>query len=122
MRRAHWPSRNPVFSRQHRDRMFHGFCLGVTGLSILALMVLLAAIGYLGWRYLSWDLLDSFASRKPENAGVKAALWGTIWICIVCALTRRLTLGGPRTDAILKLLRESSKRSGLVLLQPRRVP
>ncbi len=78
---------NPVFSRQHRDRMFHGFCLGVTGLSILALMVLLAAIGYLGWRYLSWDLLDSFASRKPENAGVKAALWGTIWICIVCALT-----------------------------------
>jgi phosphate transport system permease protein len=74
-------------SGRNRDRAFHAFCLSVTGLSVLALVLLLSAIGYLGWRYLSWDLLTSFASRDPEKAGVRAALWGTIWICIVCACT-----------------------------------
>ena len=74
-------------SRQGRDRIFHTFCLLVTGVSVLALVVMLSAIGYLGWEYLSWDLLSNYASRNPDKAGVKAALWGTVWISIVCGLT-----------------------------------
>ncbi|MCH2149815.1 MAG: hypothetical protein MK095_10325, partial [Phycisphaerales bacterium] len=48
-------------NRQRRDRIFHAFCFSVTGLSVLSLIILLSAIGYLGWKYLSWDLLTSYA-------------------------------------------------------------
>ena len=29
---------------------------------------------------LSWDFINSFPSRKPEQAGIKAALFGTLWL------------------------------------------
>ena len=96
------------FSRQIRDRIFHGFCLGVTGLSVLTLLIMMSAIGYLGWKYLSWDLVTSFASRDPEKAGVKAALWGTIWICLLCAF-----VAIPIGTATALYLEEYSKKGRL---------
>ncbi len=95
-------------NRQRRDRMFHAFCFSVTGLSVLSLVILLSAIGYLGWEYLSWDLLTSYASRDPEKAGVKAALWGTIFISIVCGLTAI-----PIGTATALYLEEYSKKGKL---------
>lgn len=44
--------------------------------------------------------------------------------CIVCALSRRLSLDSPRSEPVIKLLRDglggSNKRVGLVLLEPLR--
>ena len=51
-----------------------------TSLGIAALAVLFADIMREGVGRLGWDFIDSFPSRKPENAGIKAALWGTIWM------------------------------------------
>jgi phosphate transport system permease protein len=72
--------------RRTMDRMFKLFAALVTCLSLVALMVLLGSVMYLGWEYLSWDLLSNYASRVPEKAGIRAALAGTIWICVICAV------------------------------------
>ncbi|WP_019242574.1 MULTISPECIES: phosphate ABC transporter permease PstA [Bacillus] len=53
------------------------------GLVILSL--LLYRIFSQGIRHLDLDFLNSFASRKPEEAGVKAAFIGTIWLMAVVA-------------------------------------
>lgn len=97
-----------VFSRQIRDRIFHGFCISVTSFSVLTLVIMMSAIGYLGWKYLSWDLVTSFASRDAEKAGVKAALWGTIWICLLCAF-----FAIPIGTATALYLEEYSKKGRL---------
>src|SRR3989304_3454764 len=56
------------------------FCLGTTGLAIAALALLLVGVTREGIGRVSWDFVNSFPSRKPEEAGIKAALWGTIWM------------------------------------------
>ena len=38
-----------------------------------------------GIGYLNADFLQNFASRKPEDAGIKAAFVGTIWLMAVVA-------------------------------------
>ncbi|HYE02239.1 MAG TPA: PstA family ABC transporter permease, partial [Phycisphaerales bacterium] len=35
-------------------------------------------------KHLDAGFLTSFPSRKPAEAGIKAALWGTVWLCAVC--------------------------------------
>jgi phosphate transport system permease protein len=69
-----------------KNRAFTSLCLFATSLSLLALAVLLAAMLVKGWGHLDWDFLTHYASRKPEKAGLKAALWGSIWICAVCGI------------------------------------
>ncbi|MBC8201061.1 MAG: phosphate ABC transporter permease PstA [Planctomycetes bacterium] len=73
--------------KQLLNKLFVAFCVLVTLLSVLALVVLLVTIAKQGWVHLDWDLLTSYASRHPEKAGVKAALWGTVWLCSICTIT-----------------------------------
>jgi len=73
--------------KQVLNKLFVSFCVFVTLLSISALAVLLITIAKQGWAHLDLDLLTSYASRHPEKAGVKAALWGTVWLCTICVLT-----------------------------------
>ncbi len=73
--------------RVWQNRVFYTICIVATGLSLVALAVLLIAMLTTGWSHLDWDFLTSYASRKPEKAGIKAALWGTIWVCVTCGLT-----------------------------------
>jgi len=72
--------------RRVMDGAFKFFAISVTCLSVVALGLLLTSVLYLGWEYLSWDLVTNYASRLPEKAGIRAALAGTIWICVICAL------------------------------------
>jgi len=67
--------------------LFATFCVIVTSLSVAALFTLIITIGIQGWHHLDIDLLQSYASRFPEKAGVKAAVWGTIWLCGICVFT-----------------------------------
>ncbi len=55
-------------------------CLAATGVAIAALAVLLVKVTDQGIGRVSWDFINSFPSRKPEEAGIKAALYGTIWL------------------------------------------
>lgn len=72
-------------SRIFVNRAFLWACLVATNLAVVALALLLISIFAKGWGSLNWDFLTNFASRKPESAGIKAPLWGSVWVCGVCA-------------------------------------
>ena len=69
------------------NRIFLSICLCITSISVIALTVLLLSIFIKGWHFLGWDYFTSSPSRKPEESGIWAAFWGTLWILIVCAAT-----------------------------------
>ena len=66
--------------RQIKGQVFHVLCL----VSILIGVGMLAALLYNiisdGITRVSWDFLNSFPSRHPEQAGIKAALLGSIYV------------------------------------------
>lgn len=72
-------------SRARKERLFVAVCIVGASMSVLVLAALLGAILYQGASHLSWEFLNSYASRRPSQAGIKAALWGTIWLLFVCA-------------------------------------
>ncbi|MBH60796.1 MAG: phosphate ABC transporter, permease protein PstA [Dehalococcoidia bacterium] len=39
-----------------------------------------------GWKWFDWQFINSYPSRKPEIAGIKAALFGTVWVMSITAL------------------------------------
>ncbi len=57
-----------------------------TAFGVLSLAVLLFIVFKDGIGGLDWNFLTSFPSRNPENAGVKAALLGTLWVMSFTAL------------------------------------
>ncbi|MDZ5783706.1 phosphate ABC transporter permease PstA [Marinococcus luteus] len=67
------------------NKAFKGLCFGAMAFSVLMLIVLLIRILTQGIGFLSWDLIVNFASRNAEDAGMLAALAGTIWLMIVAA-------------------------------------
>ncbi len=75
----------PRRGRGVRDRIFLGICIAATLASIVVLLTLLGSIFRDGWHFLSWEFLENFPSRKPEKAGIKSALWGSIWLACVAA-------------------------------------
>ena len=65
---------------------FRWVTAGAALVSILLLALLLFDVARDGLRLLSWDFLTSFPSRFPEQAGFKAALWGSIFVIGFTAL------------------------------------
>jgi phosphate transport system permease protein len=53
---------------------------------ILMLVVLLWDVLSDGLKWLDWDFLTSFPSRKAEKSGIKAAIAGTLWLMSMTAL------------------------------------
>lgn len=67
-------------ARKLRGRVFEVVSLAATLVAILVLLVLLADVFRRGAGALSWDFINSFPSRFPEQAGIKSALIGTMWL------------------------------------------
>ena len=66
---------------------FGALMLGAIGISVLALLTLLFDVARDGISHLSWDFLTSFPSRIiPENSGIQSAIYGTLWLMVVCAV------------------------------------
>jgi len=72
--------------RKLAGRLFAAVCAAATLVGVLSLVVLLGDLALDGFPRLSLDFLDSFASRFPERAGVKAALAGSVWILGLTAI------------------------------------
>ncbi|TMN22663.1 phosphate ABC transporter permease PstA [Lentibacillus cibarius] len=70
-----------IISNRVMRQMF--FLASVFGIVVLA--VLLYRIFSEGLPYLDWRFLTSFASRFPEEAGIKAAIAGSVWLMAVTA-------------------------------------
>lgn len=72
---------NRVFKSQIMRQVF----FLATAFGIVVLAVLLYRIFSEGLPYLDWEFLTSFASRFPEEAGIKAAIAGSLWLMAVTA-------------------------------------
>jgi phosphate transport system permease protein len=68
-----------------RERGFRGLLLACLGLSILLLGVLLYDVAHDGLHRVSLDFITSYPSSVAANAGVRAALLGTVWLMVVVA-------------------------------------
>ncbi|WP_142827821.1 phosphate ABC transporter permease PstA [Planococcus soli] len=69
------------------NAIFKYIFLAATLLALLALVILLFRIVSQGAGNLSIDFLTNFASRFPDQAGIKAALIGSLWLMMVVAPT-----------------------------------
>lgn len=74
------PASRLLRARKRRGRLFEVLSLIATLVGILALLILLTDILSRGLGALNWDFISSFPSRFPEQAGIKSALWGSIWL------------------------------------------
>jgi len=72
--------RRRLLARKSTGMGFAVLCVAATLLALAALAALLMDVTSQGIGRVSWDFINSFPSRKPEEAGIKAALWGTIWM------------------------------------------
>lgn len=72
--------------RHLKSKIFKVTCAGVTwfGVGLLALLIFQVTSDGLAW--LSWDLLNNFPSRFPHKAGIKSALFGTLWLISITAM------------------------------------
>ena len=67
-------------------RLFKSICLGFTLFAVGVLGILIFQVGADGLPWLDWKFLNNFPSRFPERAGVKSALYGTLWVVSLTAL------------------------------------
>lgn len=72
-------------SRKTVNLVFKGIFFLATLVALLTLAVLIYRILSQGMGYLSLDFFMNFASRFPEQAGIKAALIGSLWLMAVVA-------------------------------------
>lgn len=78
-------SRNRVL-RTRMDVLGRVVLQAVTASAVLLLALLLFELTRQGWARLDYQFLTSFPSRVPANAGIKAALLGSIWLIGLTAL------------------------------------
>ncbi|MDT8341781.1 MAG: phosphate ABC transporter permease PstA [Longimicrobiales bacterium] len=71
--------------RHRRGAIFKGVGLAATLVGVVALGVLMVDILRDGVGELDLAFLTSFQSRFPERAGIKAALYGSVWILVLTA-------------------------------------
>lgn len=66
-----------------KDKSFQVAGLTATWFGIIVLAVFIGFVVYQGGQHLSWDFVTSLPSRFAEQAGIKTAWAGTVWIMIL---------------------------------------
>jgi phosphate transport system permease protein len=74
------PFRHRLAFRKGFGTAFYFVFLAAVLVGIIGLVALLAQVLVQGLPWLSWHFLSDFPSRHPEEAGLKSALFGTIWL------------------------------------------
>ena len=72
--------------RKWMGRAFHALCLLSVGIALGMLAVLLVYLLIQGATRIDWSFLNSFASRHADQAGIKAAMLGSIYVVIVAGV------------------------------------
>ena len=73
-------------SRIRRDRRFLALLALSVAIGVASLVTLLVDTLLDGVPRLSWAFLNEFPSRFAERAGIKPALYGSLWLIAVCTL------------------------------------
>ena len=72
--------------RKWQGRAFYFLCLMAILIALGALALLLGYIGIKGLSHLDWGFLTSFPSRNPDQAGIKGALVGSIYLVVIAGV------------------------------------
>ena len=75
-----------LVARRRRGKVFQYLCLSATLVGVVTLVVLLADVLIDGVAWLTPTFFTEFPSRIPARAGIKSALYGTVWLMGLCAL------------------------------------
>ncbi len=94
--------------RNRRALLFRRMCQAVTWMSVLVLVILIAHVGSEGLHWLNWNFVASFPSRFAEKAGIKAGIFGTLWLIGLTAV-----IAVPLGVAAAIYLEEYSRKSRL---------
>lgn len=80
--------------RKRFGQIIYFLLLSSVLIGIAGLLILLARVLFDGIDWLSWHFLTNFPSRHPEIAGMKSAIFGTIWtIALTGAFTVPIGIG-----------------------------
>ena len=71
--------------RKRRGFIFHLLCFLAVMVGIAMLVTLLVDVSMDGVRRVNWSFITSYPSRKPDEAGILAALLGSVYVVIVAA-------------------------------------
>lgn len=71
--------------RKMKDTFYKWLFFSATLFGMITLVLLIVDIFYEGLPRLDWDFITSFPSGSPDRAGIKAALWGSIWVISLTA-------------------------------------
>ena len=73
--------------RRHRaGASYRWTCFAAAAVGVVALAALLVDVLLDGLPRLTPEFLTSYPSRRPDAAGIKAALWGSVWMISLTAL------------------------------------
>lgn len=72
--------------RKLKSAFLKGMCIFSTLLALVFLVVLLWDIISDGAHFLTWQFIQNFPSRFPDQAGIQSALWGSIWLIVMTAV------------------------------------
>jgi phosphate transport system permease protein len=72
--------------RRLHSNIFRQFCLSVTWIAVSVLAVLIYQVTADGLVWLDYQFMTSFPSRFPDQAGIKSAFFGTLWLVSLTAL------------------------------------
>lgn len=75
-----------LHARRRKGQVFEWICFSATLAGVLVLATLLIDIVIDGAGWLTPGFFTEFPSRLPERAGIKSALYGTVWLMVLVAL------------------------------------
>lgn len=94
--------------RRIKEKIFAGLCFAAAMIGVALLLILLVGIFRDGVGRLNWTFINSFPSRNPDIAGIKAALVGSVWVISLTAI-----IAVPVGIAAAVYLEEFGKKSKL---------
>ncbi len=66
------------------NRAFGAACTGVAALAVALLCVLVFSIARSGLHHLDWSFITDRSNFRPEAAGMRDAILGSVWVCVIC--------------------------------------
>ena len=80
-------SSGPRTSLSVREALFRLSLYASVAVGVIALVVLIVQVLVKGWPELNWGIVTNFPSSLPSKAGAQSAVWGTIWLIGIVAVT-----------------------------------
>jgi phosphate transport system permease protein len=79
---------HPALARRKLiGHIFATLCAMMALVGIFVLIVLLTRVMSVGWAYVNQTFLSNFPSvLYPERAGIRSAIWGSIWLMAITAI------------------------------------